>query len=476
MVQLFQNSKEFYDRILIQDKCREYTYMDWKRIADAVSQKVNERETVLVLCHNCSEILLGIISFLRDNLISILVDASLPQKQIDNTIQLYKPNYLLVAKDNWTSYLENRFYPIFEMEEVVLLKNKIEMAPVKNNDLAILLSTSGSTGSPKFVRLSYSNLKNGIYYINDIVGISKEDGCITVLPLNYLYCFISVLRHIQVGARIIVTDESVVKKEFWELCRKFHPNYFFGVPYVYESIFKLGIQSYLKTFKTLSLSGGKPSLELIAKINEIVIKSNGQFYVEYGQTEAGGMLAIDVKTKNGISKVVDSVGTPHSGCSLVIKDENNQEIEAANVEGELIYTGGNVFMGYANAYADLSKEDEIHSVLKTGDIGIRNSQGMIRIVGRAKRFIKICGKRYSLDHMESIIKEDLSQSEIALTGKDDLLVVFCTKKDFLPEIRRYIRLQYKLSVKNFTVQYIDDFPLKANGKIDYQRLNKIGRE
>lgn len=473
MVKLYQEKEEFFNRILIQDKDHEYTYMDWKKIADSLTQRVHRRETVLVLSHNRSEILLGILSFLRADMVSILIDASLPQKQIDNTIQLYRPNYLFVTKEQMNLYIGNGFSEFYELEGMALLKNDIFMEPVKNDDLAALLSTSGSTGSPKFVRLSYSNLENNVRYINETVGISKDDGCITVLPLNFLYCLESVLRHVKVGARIIVTDESVVKNEFWDLCKRFHPNYFFGVPYVYETIFKLGIEDYLKDYKTMSIAGGKPSLELISKMNEVAIKNNSQFFVEYGQTEAGGMLAIDIKAKDGVAKAIDHIGNPHPECSIIIQDEENREITDINQEGELIYTGGNVYMGYANDYNDLNNEDEVHSVLHTGDIGIRNKDGMIQIVGRAKRFIKICGKRYSLDYMETCMKGDLNQSGIALSGKDDLLVVFSTEETMIADIKKYLRTQYKLSVKNFAVKYLESFPVKSNGKIDYLKLSKL---
>ena len=127
----------------------------------------------------------------------------------------------------------------------------------------------------------------------------------------------------------------------------------------------------------------------------------------------------------------------------------------------------------ANDYNDLSNGDDVHSVLRTGDIGIRNKDGMIQIVGRAKRFIKICGKRYSLDYMETCMKGDLNQSGIALSGKDDLLVVFSTEQDRIADIKKYIRAQYKLSVKNFEVKHLEAFPVKSNGKIDYQTLVKL---
>lgn len=468
----FQDNKEFHNRIFVQgENGKACTYYDLKEFSDAIGEKVNRRETVLVICKNSPGTLMGIISFLRNNVIMLLINDKLQKSQIDSLINLYLPNYIFVSEDQVGDY--SGFNTAITREGMALLKNNIQMEPVKDDELALMMSTSGSTGSPKFVRLGYSNLEKDTQYINSFAEVREDDACLTVLPLHFLYGLESVFRHIKVGAKIIMTDKSIVQNEFWDLCREYKPTYFFGVPYTYETMRKLGILDYLKQFRALSCSGGKLGFDLVKQVSAIAAENNILFFIEYGSTEAGGVLTIGIKSKAGICEASEDIGDTYEGCTLSPYDENGNEIMESGVQGELVYKGGNVCMGYALCYEDLNKGNEFKGVLRTGDIGTRNENGHIVILGRAKRFIKIYGKRHSLDHIEQSLKAVFSDTGIASTGKDDLLVVFNSGKDMIKEIEKYIHKVYKLSPKNFKVIYIEEFPLNSNGKISYMDLLKL---
>jgi len=294
--------------------------------------------------------------------------------------------------------------------------------------------------------------------------------------MNFSYCVETVFRFIKAGARIIITDASTVKNEFWELCEKYKPTYFFAVPFVYENIFKLGIQDRLGQFKSMSVAGGKPSHSLIERLCDLSAKKDIEFFTEYGQTDSGGLLAINTLTKDGMCNVADDVGSPHPSCKLIIDDGEGHAVTECDVEGELVFSGPNVSMGYANNYDDLNKPDEHMGTIRTGDVGVRRTDGTIHIVGRIKRFLKIYGKRYSLDYMETTMKTELNQSDIVCVGRDDFLVVYCTEDETVKKIKNYLRNIYKLSVRNFSVRCIEAFPLRPNGKIDYTTLTKMSNE
>jgi peptidoglycan/LPS O-acetylase OafA/YrhL len=136
------------------------------------------------------------------------------------------------------------------------------------------------------------------------------------------------------------------------------------------------------------------------------------------------------------------------------------------VEGELIYRGPNVMMGYAYEREDLERGPELDE-LATGDIAVRTRDGLFRIVGRSSRIVKPFGLRVSLDDLESILAADGIPA--AVTGNDGLIVVAVTSAP-PDDLASCLALRLKLPEGLFHVSLYGDLPRLPNGKTDYRAI------
>ena len=137
---------------------------------------------------------------------------------------------------------------------------------IKNN-LSILATTSGSTGSAKLVRQSYNNIKSNTYSIIKYLKLNKDNITITNLPLSYTFGMSIINTHLEVGSKIVITKKTVFEKFFWELFKIHQINTIYGVPYTYEILDRLNFFSKnTKNLKLLAQAGGKITETLQRKI------------------------------------------------------------------------------------------------------------------------------------------------------------------------------------------------------------------
>jgi acyl-CoA synthetase (AMP-forming)/AMP-acid ligase II len=334
-------------------------------------------------------------------------------------------------------------------------------------DLAILLSTSGSTGSPKQVRLSRQNIQENAVSISQYLSIKDDERAITSLPPHYSYGLSVINSHLLAGASIVLTNESVVSRVFWDLFKTHGATSLAGVPYTYEVLDKLRfLRMNLPTLRYMTQAGGRLSKGLVELFSTALAQQGKRFYVMYGQTEATARIAY--LSGDQLSHYPDSIGMAIPQGSLSLKDEQGRLIEQVNVAGELVYQGPNVMMGYALGIADLSKSSVL-SELNTGDIAYRNEAGCYFIVGRSKRIAKVFGLRIDLDDLERVLSEnDLSAFVIELASK---LVLVLDNKNHQADLSNYVTDILKLHSASFEVVILTDIPRTSNGKVNYAKLS-----
>jgi acyl-CoA synthetase (AMP-forming)/AMP-acid ligase II len=180
----------------------------------------------------------------------------------------------------------------------------------------------------------------------------------------------------------------------------------------------------------------------------------------YGQTEATARIAYvppeRLRDKPG------SVGIAIPGGKLSLDEDT----------GELLYSGRNVMLGYAETAGDLAKGDELRGHLRTGDVARRDEEGFHYIVGRLKRFLKIYGKRFSLDEMEDTIGRH-GCGTVACFGTDDHIVVAIERESAERQVREVLEHLFKIHPNAFRVVNVDTLPRYPNSKIDYQSLARL---
>lgn len=322
--------------------------------------------------------------------------------------------------------------------------------------LAVCLSTSGSTGSPKLVRLTEKNLLSNAQSIVEFLQIDEQERAITMLPMHYSYGLSIINSHLISGATLLLTNKTYAQREFWTFLKENQATSMAGVPYTWEMLRRLRFfRMDLPSVRTMTQAGGKLNADIAKEYIEQADACGKRFFVMYGQTEATARMAY-LPWENAKEKYT-SIGVAIPQGRFEIADD-----------GELIYYGPNVSMGYAECAADLLKGDENNGCLHTGDIAQRDEDGFYYIVGRKKRFVKIWGNRCSLDQIEQLVKS--ITPNCACVGVDDLVTIFVTESGLEDAIRIMLSQKTGLNSRAFAVRQIAEIPTQTSGKIDYPKL------
>ena len=184
----------------------------------------------------------------------------------------------------------------------------------------------------------------------------------------------------------------------------------------------------------------------------------------YGAAEATARMSI-LPGKFSKEKI-NSIGFPISGGEFKLLDEKNRIIDEPLVDGELIYNGKNVCMGYARNYNDLSKDNENNFILNTGDIAYKDKDNFYYIKGKKSRYVKVIGNRISLDELEKILFE-YGYENVCVQNVKEKITIFINKKFSEKDIKKYISNYTNLHESLFKCIQISEFPMTDNNKIDY---------
>lgn len=453
---------------IIDENNKKVTYEQLDNECQMLADIIGSRCLVFSLCNNSIGSILGYIGFINRDIVPVMLSDNLERDLLNNLLEIYRPAYLWVPVNQEEAF-ENTTC-VYKAYNFVLLKTNYDKKYPLYDELALLLTTSGSTGSPKFVRQSYENILNNAMSIIKYLELDDKERPITTLPMNYTYGLSIINSHLLVGATILVTDKSLMQREFWEFLKEARATSFGGVPYTYEMLDKIHFMKMdLPQFTTMTQAGGKLTPELHEKFAEYAEKTGKKFVVMYGQCEAtarmGYLPADKAVEKKG------SMGVAIPGGKFHLIDADGKPIYEPYITGELVYEGKNVTLGYAECGEDLIKGDERKGILKTGDMAQFDEDGYYYIVGRKKRFLKIYGNRVNLDEIERLIKGRFG-IETASTGVDDHLYLFITDETVLEEVKRYVTEKTRLNPMAFHIMVINEIPKNDSGKIQYKELTK----
>lgn len=444
------------------------SYEDLQKATDQLAEHIPDRCLIFSLCSNTIGSLLGYISFINHRIVPLMLDAHINRELLYSLMENYKPDYFWLPSSMANEF--GHFKEIFSIYKYSLIKTPYTKEFPLYEDLALLLTTSGSTGSPKLVRQSYKNIKANTESIVKYLELNETERPITTLPMSYTYGLSIINSHLYVGASIILTEKSLMDREFWHLFKEYEATSFGGVPYTYEILDKLRFfRMELPSLRTMTQAGGKLSLKLHKKFAEYALENGKHFVVMYGQTEATARMSY-LPYEKSLEKC-GSIGIPIPNGSFSLIDEDGNEINEPDVTGELVYKGDNVTLGYAECGSDLIKGDEFKGKLYTGDLAKRDSDGYYYIVGRKKRFLKIYGNRVSLDETEQIIKSQFD-FDCACSGMDDIMYVFITDMSRIDDVKKFLSEKTGLNHLAFKVKYIPSIPKNDSGKILYSALEE----
>lgn len=460
------------------------TYAELDRFGKCLKNAVGDRCLVFVMCTNSIGSAAGYAGLVKNGVVTLLLNAHMDTELRDKLIETYQPKFIwMPSEDAYDCDLgignnslegnseQKKSEVVLEEYDYSLVRTKYASDYEINAQLCLMLTTSGSTGSPKFVRQSYTNVESNAKAIVDYLGLKSDERPISTLPMNYTYGLSIINSHLMVGATILLTDKGLMQKEFWNFFNEEKATSFGGVPYTYEMLEKLRFNRRdLPSLRYMTQAGGKLTPQLHEKFSGYCLEKGYKFIVMYGQCEATARMGY-LPWEKSIEKN-GSMGIAIPGGKFSLIDTDGKVIDQAEIAGELVYEGDNVTLGYAEGIEDLAKGDERGGILHTGDVAKRDSDGFYYIVGRMKRFLKIYGNRVNLDEIDRMIKADFDNIDVATAGVDDHMYIFLTDEVKGEEVRKYVIDKTKLNPAAFKTIVIDEIPKNDAGKVLYRELEK----
>ncbi|MCU4674751.1 AMP-binding protein [Catenovulum sp. 2E275] len=437
-----------------------------QKIEDLIHTFPEGKFLYAVKANNSLAALITYLALLRSGQCILLLDPNLNAEQKQTLLNQYQVEFLFDLATTESDKQLPQFIKTGYQSDIAI-----------HADINLLLSTSGSTASPKLVKLSLKNLAANCESILAYLPVKPDDTQVCTLPMHYSFGLSVLHTHLQQGANIVLNNFSLMQKPFWELIKTYRPQGFYGVPFSYQLLTQLGLKRLpLDSFSYFAQAGGKMPLKITELMHSWCAELHKPLFIMYGQTEATARIAY-LKPEI-LAEKMQSIGQAIQGGKLKLCDEAGREIVQAQTIGELYYSGDNVCLGLAENRADLANIEAI-DWLATGDLAKFDQEGDFYITGRLKRFIKITGKRISLDEVEQIFASLLTENQIqtaySVVGQDDRLLLVVTdllddeqQDKLVNEIAGLLAIHQKyVQLKQITV-----IPRLSNGKCDYPEINR----
>ncbi|MFK3979405.1 AMP-binding protein [Micromonospora sp. NPDC050397] len=432
-----------------------------------LAQGPADRSLVLMAATPTVDFVLAYLGALRHGHPVVPVSPGLDGAALDRLLHAFRPEVLVrpsaaSAAPNWPDVPDGYRPATPHGSLLVHVRSGPDVGPL-HPDLALVLLTSGTTGRPQGVRLSWKNLHRNAASIRQSLGITAADRAVTALPLHYSYGLSVLHSHLYAGASIVLSADNPIGGAFWRTCAEREVSSFAGVPLTYEGLRGPLRRAWPATLRTLTQAGGRLRPDLVRWYADLARERGARFFVMYGQTEATArMSCVDV--------VADPAGIGSAGRAI---PDGRFEIrplrpDASGDVGEVVYAGPNVMMGYAADRTQLADGDELGGVLPTGDVG-RLRDGYLELTGRIKRIAKTGGRRVNLDELEESLAAD---ARVAVIARDERLVVFhagdppATLRSALDRACRALGVP----VSHVTVRMLDRVPTTSTNKVDYAAL------
>jgi acyl-coenzyme A synthetase/AMP-(fatty) acid ligase len=431
-----------------------------KKFSDAIGK----RTLIFILSENTIGSLAGYVAAISSRIVPLILSSNIDRELLARLIEVYHPEFLWLPESLTCNF---NYESIFHKYEFSLQKTGFSEFAM-NEDLSLLLTTSGSTGSPKLVRHSYSNLEQNARNVATFFELNELERPVAILPMQYTMGLSVVTSHLYAGSSILLMSSILTDTKFWKFIKEQKASSFTGVPYSYEVLHKLRfLRMDLPHLKLLTQGGGKLREELFREFAEFAEKTGKKFIATYGQTEGTARMAY--LPAEMATKKTGSIGGPIPNGQLSIIDSAGIEIHEMEATGQMIYKGPNVTLGYAYNAEDLIKGDENQGVLFTGDIARRDADGYYFIVGRMSRFLKLYGLRISLDESEQIIKSTFNV-DCVCSGNDEKMKVYINDGNKTAAVKSFLSEKTGLFYHAIEVIAVTEIPKNEFGKPFFKQV------
>lgn len=449
-MKLFKNFAKLKKKISLIQNQKKISYDDLIKFSDKLSKNIKKNSIIILIAKNDITSISFYVSSIKNNYCLIILDENSDFDFINKTVKKFRCNYVFYPKNSFyfNKKKNKKFYfNNYCLEEV---STKIQNFNYKNS---IILTTSGTTASPKFVRLSNENLYKNSRQIINYLRINRKDKTITTLPMAYSFGLSIINSHLESGSIIVINNEPIFSKKFWEIIKKNKIVSFGTVPMVYDYLRRIKFENLIySSLKYLTVAGGNVSKDTLIYLLDICKKNKIKFFVMYGQTEASPRMSYYEMTK--YPDKIGSIGKPVQNARFEIHNK------------ELVFFGENVSLGYAKNFQDLKKGDVNRGKIKTGDLGYRDHDQFYYLSGRKKKISKLFGLRIDLKEIEMMLNK--KKMEVKALIDDKKLKIECLKGNDNEKIKELIFKKYKIN-KNF-IEIIEKSNFSKN--TNYKNLHK----
>ena len=407
------------------------------------------RALAFCFCRNDIASVIGYLAAKRAGAAVALLDAGLTDEQVAPLVEAYDPE-LMVGRA-WPGAVA-----LGPPTTSPLVAHRSTSSPAVFSQLGLLLSTSGSTGSPKWVRHSRAAVAHNVGAICQALDLQASERAMLCLPFSYAFGLSVLHTHLKVGGSLVLCGSGPVSAPFWEGIRQHGCTSLYGVPYVFELLRRLGLER-APSLRHLRAAGGKLPEGLACHFSDLMTARAGDLSVMYGQSEAVARMAIMPASLRPHKPA--AAGLPLPGGAFSIESD------------EVIYRGPNVMLGYARGRADLTLGDQQSGVLHTGDLGHLDTDGALTITGRRKRIAKVAGLRLNLDEIETLLRATAAVPVAAVASERGVRLI-CEGADeaAFPAWRLQLARDLHVHHSALAFQRIAALPRGASGKVDYQQL------
>lgn len=348
-----------------------------------------------------------------------------------------------------------------------------------DEDLFAIIYTSGTTGTPKGAMLTHRNLVTTSVMQAKIHECSSKDVLLVPVPVFHIFGIgPSIMMAVVAGAGLVLM-ETFKPELALELIEREKVTVHHGVPTMF--IMELNHPDFdrydLSSLRTGQIAAAPCPIEVVKAIRT---RMGCNVCVAYGMTEASPTLTISRLDDDDID-VAETVGRAAPGVEIKIVDEQGQAL-GCNQVGEIVARSSGVTKGYFGKPAETAEVLSPDGWLRTGDLGVMDNRGFIRIVGRKKEMVIRGGYNIYPREIEEVLYTHPMVLEAAVIGIPDPVMgertCACIKLKSgatanVEEIQHFCKMHLANYKIPDMVRFLEEFPTTASGKIRKMDLKEL---
>ncbi|HEX4824864.1 MAG TPA: class I adenylate-forming enzyme family protein [Candidatus Polarisedimenticolaceae bacterium] len=361
---------------------------------------------------------------------------------------------------------------LVDLDAAVAVSEPRPPLTIGDHERAAIVYTSGSTRKPRGVVLRHANLVANIRSIVAYLRLTKEDRAFVVLPFHYVYGKSILNTHVAVGASVVLENQFLYPQRALDRLESERATGLSGVPSTFAIL--LNKSNFASRpwpdLRYVTQAGGAMAPELTRRL--MAALPGKQIFIMYGATEAAARLSY--LDPQALPRKVGSIGKAIPGVELKILREDGTETEVGEV-GEIVARGPNLMEGYWNDPVETAAVLDTHGY-HTGDLGRRDDEGDLYVVGRKREMIKSGAHRISPKEIEETLVEHPAVDEAAVLGVEDeilgeAIMAFVTPRPGTVDARSdvltdWCRRKLPLHKVPGRIDIVAELPRNASGKID----------